>query len=90
MKKNNLFSTRHIGTNAHERELMLKSIGYTGMDEFIEAVIPSNILEKKNISIGEQRTEEEVLEELRNIATKNKVYKSFIGQGHYNLSLIHI
>ncbi|MEC8798407.1 MAG: aminomethyl-transferring glycine dehydrogenase subunit GcvPA, partial [Pseudomonadota bacterium] len=84
MKKNNLFSTRHIGTNAHERELMLKSIGYTGMDEFIEAVIPSNILEKKNISIGEQRTEEEVLEELRNIATKNKVYKSFIGQGHYN------
>ena len=63
---------------------MLKSIGYTGMDEFIEAVIPSNILEKKNISIGEQRTEEEVLEELRNIATKNKVYKSFIGQGHYN------
>ncbi len=63
---------------------MLKSIGYTGMDEFIEAVIPSNILEKKNISIGEQRTEEEVLEELKNIATKNKVYKSFIGQGHYN------
>ena len=54
------------------------------MDEFIETVIPSNILEKKNISIGEQRTEEEVLEELRNIATKNKVYKSFIGQGHYN------
>ena len=84
MKKNNLFSTRHIGPNAHERQLMLKSIGYTGMDEFIEAVIPSNILEKKNISIGEQRTEEEVLEELRNIATKNKVYKSFIGQGHYN------
>ncbi|MDA9736262.1 aminomethyl-transferring glycine dehydrogenase [Gammaproteobacteria bacterium] len=84
MKKNNLFSTRHIGTNAHERELMLKSIGYTGMDEFIEAVIPSNILEKKNISIGEQRTEEEVLEELRKIASKNKVYKSFIGQGHYN------
>ena len=63
---------------------MLKSIGYTEMDEFIEAVIPSNILEKKNISIGEQRTEEEVLEELRKIATKNKVYKSFIGQGHYN------
>ena len=63
---------------------MLKSIGYTGMDEFIEAVIPSNILEKKNISIGEQRTEEEVLEELKSIAIKNKVYKSFIGQGHYN------
>ena len=47
---------------------MLKSIGYTGMDEFIEAVIPSNILEKKNISIGEQKTEEEVLEELRNLS----------------------
>ena len=57
---------------------MLKSIGYTGMDEFIEAVIPSNILEKKNISIGEQRTEEEVLEELRKIATKNNIRRCFI------------
>ena len=54
------------------------------MDQFIKAVIPSNILEEGKINLGEQKTEEEALLELKQIAEQNKVYKSFIGQGHYN------
>ena len=84
LKKNNLFSKRHIGTNPNDREHMLQSIGFSTMDEFIDAVVPTNILKRDNIEIGEERTEEEVLAELKEIALKNKVYKSFIGQGHYN------
>ena len=84
LKKNNLFSKRHIGTNPNDREHMLQSIGFSSMDEFIDAVVPTNILKRDNIEIGEERTEEEVLAELKEIAIKNKVYKSFIGQGHYN------
>ena len=84
LKKNNLFSKRHIGTNPNDREHMLQSIGFSTMDEFIDAVVPTNILKRDNIEIGEERTEEEVLAELKEIASKNKVYKSFIGQGHYN------
>ena len=63
---------------------MLECIGYKSMDQFIKAVIPSNILEEGKINLGEQKTEEEALLELKQIAEQNKVYKSFIGQGHYN------
>ena len=54
------------------------------MDDFIDAVVPSNILKKGEIDIGEEKTEEEALRELEKIAKQNKVYKSLIGQGHYN------
>jgi len=84
LRKNNLFSDRHIGTNTEERNTMLNSIGFKSMDDFIDAVVPSNILKKGEIDIGEERTEEEALRELEKIAKQNKVYKSFIGQGHYN------
>ena len=63
---------------------MLKTVGYKSMDEFIESVVPSNILEKEKINLGEEKTEQEALAELEIIAKQNKVYKSFIGQGHYN------
>ena len=63
---------------------MLQSIGYDSMDSFIDAVVPENILEKEKIDLGEEKTEEEALAELKLIAQENKVFKSFIGQGHYN------
>ena len=63
---------------------MLEFIGYKSMDQFIQSVIPSNILEQGKINLGEEKTEEEALAELKQIAAQNKVYKSFIGQGHYN------
>ena len=84
LRKNNLFSDRHIGTNTEERNTMLNSIGFKSMDDFIDAVVPSNILKKGEIDIGEEKTEEEALRELEKIAKQNKVYKSLIGQGHYN------
>ena len=60
LKKNNLFSKRHIGTSPNDREHMLQSIGFSTMDEFIDAVVPTNILKRDNIEIGEERTEEEL------------------------------
>ena len=82
--KNNLFSDRHIGTTQEDRNSILECIGYKSMDQFIKAVIPSNILEEGKINLGEQKTEEEALLELKQSAEQNKVYKSFIGQGHFN------
>ena len=83
----NLFSRRHIGQTEDDINYMLKTIGFSSMDSFIEEVIPKNILEKEKVSIGPQRDEESVLKELRDIALRNKVFKSFIGQGHYNTIL---
>ena len=59
IKKNNLFSKRHIGVNSQDRDFMLQSIGYGSMDSFIDAVVPENILEKEKIDLGEEKTEEE-------------------------------
>ena len=63
---------------------MLNEIGYGSMSAFIDSVVPDSILKRNQVEIGEQKTEEEVLEELKIIASKNKVVKSLIGQGHYN------
>jgi glycine dehydrogenase len=84
LKKNNLFSKRHIGVNEKDNAYMLEYIGFSSMDEFINTVVPSNILEKNRVEIGEEKTEEEALEELKKIAKQNKIYKNYIGQGHYN------
>ena len=56
---------------------MLEFIGYKSMDQFIKSVIPPNILEQGKINLGEEKTEEEALAELKQIAAQNKVYKSF-------------
>ena len=84
LKKNNLFSKRHIGPSEQDNIYMLESLGFNSMDEFISKVIPANILEENKIDIGEEKTEEDALQELKEIAKQNKTYKSFIGQGHYN------
>ena len=84
-KKNlNLFSRRHIGQTKDDIDYMLKTIGFSSMDSFVEAVIPRNILEKDKVNIGQQKDEESVLKDLREIASQNKVFKSYIGQGHFN------
>jgi len=84
-KKNlNLFSRRHIGQTEDDIDYMLKTVGFSSMESFIDAVIPSNILDKEKVDIGKENDEENTLKELREIALKNKVFKSFIGQGHYS------
>ncbi len=84
-KKNlNLFSRRHIGQSEDDITYMLKTVGFSSMESFIDSVIPGNILDREKVDIGNEKDEENTLKELREIALQNKVFKSFIGQGHYN------
>ena len=84
LNKINLFSKRHLGSSEAEINYMLREVGYDSMSSFIDSVVPGSILKRNAVQIGEERTEEGVLEELKEIASKNKVFKSFIGQGHYD------
>ena len=84
LNKINLFSKRHLGSSEADINYMLREVGYDSMSSFIDSVVPRSILKRNAVQIGEEKTEEEVLEELKAIASKNKVFKSFIGQGHYN------
>ncbi len=80
----NEFSGRHIGPNTHETEQMLKTIGISSLDELIDKTIPSSIRNKAVLDIPGPVSEYQYLNELKEVASKNKVFKSYIGQGYYN------
>ena len=78
------FSARHIGPDESETKEMLAAIGVNTLDELIDKTVPSGIRLKGKLDIGEPLSEFEYLAELKNIANKNKVFKSYIGQGYYD------
>lgn len=78
------FARRHIGPNAQEIEQMLKVIGFSSLEQLIEQTIPSSIQLKNNIELPPAQNEANALVALKEIASKNKVFRSFIGMGYYN------
>ncbi|MEP6615431.1 MAG: aminomethyl-transferring glycine dehydrogenase [Ginsengibacter sp.] len=80
----NEFTGRHIGPNEKEITEMLQQVGAKSIDDLINKTIPKNILINKEIDVIDPVSEFEYLAELKKIASKNKVYKSYIGQGYYD------
>ena len=78
------FSSRHIGLSDNERDEMLNALGYPTIEDFINDVVPKDILENSALKIEEAISEEKALQELKLIASKNTLHRSFIGQGYYN------
>lgn len=78
------FEGRHIGPNAHQIEEMLKVVKAKSVDEVIDQTIPANIRLKKALNLPAAQSEFEFLKSFKKIASKNKVYKSYIGTGYYN------
>lgn len=79
------FQYRHIAPNAADTAQMLKTIGAGSLDELIAQTIPSNIRLKKPLNLPPAKSEFDYLNTLRQTASKNKVFKSFIGQGYYDV-----
>ena len=80
----NEFSERHIGPDEKETAGMLATIGVRSLNELIDRTIPASIRSKKPLNIPDPLSEYQYLTTLREIAAKNKVFKSYIGQGYYN------
>lgn len=78
------FIRRHIGPNAAETSAMLALLGRKNLDELIDAAVPKKIRAQKKLNLPAARSEFEALAELRRIASENKVFRSFIGQGYYD------
>src|SRR5262245_37254537 len=77
------FERRAIGPDAEEQAAMLAALGYPTRAALMDAVVPPAIRRAKAMAIGEPLAESEALAKLRAIARKNRVFKSFIGQGYY-------
>lgn len=80
----NEFVYRHIGPSIEDQQGMLGAMGYDDMDSFIAAVVPGSIRSTQPLALGASCNEQQALAELKAIVGKNRVMKSFIGQGYYN------
>jgi len=77
------FVDRHIGTSDEEQAQMLELLGYPTRAALIDAVVPASIRRNAPLALAAAKGEEEALHELKQLAAKNRVLKSFIGQGYY-------
>src|SRR3954466_10783201 len=76
------FAHRHIGPNKAARAAMLAELGFENLDELIDATVPKNIRLEGALDLPAARSESEALEELRNLARKNVVPRSFVCAGY--------
>jgi glycine dehydrogenase len=83
----NHFAFRHIGPRPDEIQLMLTRIGVKTLDELIEKTIPFDIRLKHELDVPSGITEAEYNDRIHAIASKNKLYRSYIGMGYYGTYL---
>src|SRR5688572_20788883 len=78
------FESRHVGPDAGQIADMLKVIKAASVDELIDQTVPSTIRLKKPLNLPKAKSEYEFLRDFRKIASRNKIFKSYIGTGYYN------
>ena len=85
--KTSTFADRHIGPRSEAIEQMLTTLGYASITDFIEDVVPADIRLSSDFSLNGAThglSESEALTALKELASQNKVFRSFIGMGYYN------
>ncbi|MGA1837874.1 aminomethyl-transferring glycine dehydrogenase [Herbiconiux sp. 11R-BC] len=81
------FSSRHIGTDARAQARMLEAVGYASVAELMAAAVPRSIQLDRSLGeslIPDAATEREAVAELRELASRNTVAKSYLGLGYYD------
>jgi glycine dehydrogenase len=76
------FADRHIGTDAATQAIMLQAVGYSSVDDLMDAAVPSGI-RAAALSLPPARSEREALAELRVLAGRNRVRHSMLGLGYH-------
>ncbi|MFD1628550.1 aminomethyl-transferring glycine dehydrogenase [Pseudopedobacter beijingensis] len=79
------FSKRHIATNESDTQEILSVIGVSSVNQLIDETVPENIRLKKKLNLPKAKSEAEYLAALKQTASKNKIFKSYIGQGYYGV-----
>jgi glycine dehydrogenase len=80
------FEGRHIAPNAADTAAMLRAIiGVNDIDELIALTVPAKIRLKAPLKLPAAKSEYTYLRDLKQTASKNKVYRSYIGQGYYDV-----
>ncbi|MBN1005594.1 aminomethyl-transferring glycine dehydrogenase [Amphritea pacifica] len=82
LEQTDAFIGRHIGPNTEEQLSMLAELGLESLDQLIGQTVPGSIQLKQPINLDTCRTEDDVLAELKQIASKNVINRSMIGMGY--------
>src|SRR6266704_3785244 len=77
------FVDRHIGTSESDQREMLETLGYPSRAALIDAVVPPSIRSREPLPLSAPKGEEEALDLLKAMARRNRIVKSYIGQGYY-------
>lgn len=83
LENHDAFIARHIGPNDAEIAHMLHTVGHDTLEAMTDAIVPAKIKSAAPLALPAAMTEVEALAKIRAIAGKNKVFRSFIGQGYY-------
>jgi glycine dehydrogenase len=82
-QQQNEFAQRHIGPDAEETTEMLTAIGVESLEELIAKTVPAAILSTQPLQVAGPVSEFQYLTELKKVASLNKVFKTYMGQGYY-------
>src|SRR6218665_319502 len=78
------FADRHIGPDSKEVQGMLKTLGLGSLDELIDQTVPPAIRSKEPLKMTGAWSEYDALSALESIASKNQLFRSFIGMGYHD------
>jgi len=81
--KTDVFALRHIGIHEEEQAQMLKTVGVESLDQLILETIPADIRLKKALDLAPAMSEHDYLSHIEILSQKNKVFKTYIGQGYH-------
>ncbi len=79
-----LFANRHIGPSEKEIAEMLSFVGASSLENLIERAVPKTVLSRKSMRLPKALSERQALQKLKEMAGKNKIFKSYIGLGYYD------
>ena len=78
------FEERHVGPSEAEVGQMLDLLGYPSLGALVEATVPESIRLRRPLQLPAARGEHELIDELRALAGRNQVFRSFIGMGYHD------
>jgi glycine dehydrogenase len=84
------FITRHNAPDAVQQQHMLNALELDSVEQMIDKTVPDNIRLSQPMALAKPQSEVEMLATLKGMASKNKVNRSYIGQGYYDTHVPHV
>jgi glycine dehydrogenase len=77
------FRSRHLGSIGSDRASMIRESGFSSLEALIDTAVPASIRMAQPLKLPAAFSEQDALSWLKSIMRKNRVLKSFIGQGYH-------